>query len=114
MDFLRRAFGSRPEPATPDEWVVVDLKTTGLYPRTDRIVEIGLVRVTADGRELDSWTTVVNPERDTGPVRIHGLSARDVRDAPPFRDIAPDLLGHLQSARLAAHNARFKTTFIGS
>ena len=76
MSFLRRVSGSRGETATkPDEWVVVDLETTGLYPRKDRIVEIGLVRVAPDGRELDAWTTVVDPERNTGPVRIHGLSA---------------------------------------
>jgi len=114
MGFLRRVFASRSAPPIPDEWVIVDLETTGLYPRTDRIVEIGLVRVTADGRELDAWTTVVNPERDTGPVQIHGLSARDVSGAPRFRDIAPDLLGHLREARLAAHNARFETSFIGA
>ena len=50
MGFLRRAFSSRSQPAAPDEWVVVDLETTGLYPRTDRIVEIGIVRVTTEGR----------------------------------------------------------------
>jgi DNA polymerase-3 subunit epsilon len=114
MGFLRRALGSSTQPADADEWVVVDLETTGLHPRVDRIVEIGLVRVSSDGRELDAWTTVVDPQRDTGPVRIHGLSARDVVGAPRFRDIAGDLLGHLGGAHLAAHNARFEQSFIGA
>lgn len=114
MGFLRRALGSSTQPACADEWVVVDLETTGLHPRVDRIVEIGLVRVTPEGRELDAWTTVVDPQRDTGPVRIHGLSARDVVGAPRFRDIANDLLGHIGGARLAAHNARFELSFIGA
>ena len=95
MDFLRRAIGSSTHPDNADEWVVVDLETTGLHPSVDRIVEIGLVRMTPRGRELDAWTTVVDPQRDTGPVRIHGLPARDVVGAPRFRDIASDLLGHL-------------------
>jgi DNA polymerase-3 subunit epsilon len=100
--------------AEADEWVVFDVETTGLRPSTDRIVEIGLVRVTADGRELDAWTTVVNPERDMGSVHIHGLTTRDVQDAPRFADIAPDLLAHLAGARLAAHNSRFDIGFVGA
>lgn len=95
-----------------DEWVVLDLETTGLYPKTDRIVEIGLVRVTPDGRELDAWTTVVNPDRDMGPVHIHGLRSRDVLDAPRFADIAVDMLAHLGGAHLAAHNSRFDLGFV--
>lgn len=97
-----------------DEWVVLDLETTGLSPTFDRIVEIGLVRVSGDGRELDSWTTVLNPDRDMGPVHIHGLSARDVVDAPRFANVAIDLLGHLGNARLAAHNARFDGGFVSA
>lgn len=100
--------------AEADEWVVFDVETTGLRPSTDRIVEIGLVRITADGRELDAWTTVVNPERDMGPVHIHGLTTRDVLDAPRFADIAPDLLAHLAGAHLAAHNAPFDVGFVGA
>ena len=114
MDFLRRGIGSSTHLEDADEWVVVDLETTGLHPSVDRIVEIGLVRMTPAGRELDAWTTVVDPQRDTGPVRIHGLSARDVIGAPRFRDIATDLLGHLGGAHLAAHNARFDQSFIGA
>ena len=114
MGFLHRVLGPRTQLADADEWVVVDLETTGLSPRLDRVVEIGLVRVTADGRELDAWTTILDPERDTGPVRIHGISARDVVGAPRFRDIAGELLGRLGGARLAAHNARFELGFIGA
>lgn len=100
--------------ANGDEWVILDLETTGLSPTFDRIVEIGLVRVTTDGRELDAWTTVINPDRDMGPVHIHGLTAGDVVDAPRFRDVAPDLLGHLGGARLAAHNSRFDIGFLSA
>lgn len=114
MGFLRHALGVSTHPADADEWVVVDLETTGLHPSVDRIVEIGLVRVTPAGLELDAWTSVVDPQRDTGPARIHGLSARDVSGAPRFRDIASDLLGHLGGAHLAAHNARFEQSFIGA
>lgn len=114
LRYLRAAFGRRTTRPDRDEWVVFDVETTGLRPNTDRIVEIGLVRITGDGTELDSWTTVINPGRDMGPVHIHGLTTRDVQNAPRFRDIAPDLLAHLAGARLAAHNSRFDIGFVGA
>lgn len=107
-------FGPRPDGHAGDEWVVFDVETTGLRPSTDRIVEIGLVRLAPDGRELDAWTTLINPERDMGPVHIHGLTTREVRDAPRFVDIAEDLLGHMSGARLAAHNSAFDIGFVGA
>ena len=58
MGFLQRVLGPRNQLADADEWVVVDLETTGLSPRLDRVVEIGLVRVTADGRELNGVSRV--------------------------------------------------------
>jgi DNA polymerase-3 subunit epsilon len=97
---------------TADEWVVLDLETTGLSPTLDRIVEIGLVRVSPDRGETDSWTTVLNPDRDMGPTHIHGLTARDAVGAPRFADVALDFVGHLGNAHLAAHNARFDVGFV--
>ena len=57
---------------------------------------------------------MLNPDRDMGPVHIHGLTARDVSEAPRFRDVVLDLLGHLGGAHLAAHNSRFDLGFLGA
>ncbi len=99
------------EPATTD-WSVIDLETTGLWPSIDRIVEIGVVRLSPEGREVDSWTTLVDPDRDVGASEIHGLTAFDLRGAPRFSDLAPSLLAMFAGTRLAAHNARFDTSFL--
>lgn len=99
------------EPETTD-WSVIDLETTGLWPSVDRIVEIGVVRLAPDGHEVAAWTTLVDPDRDVGASEIHGLTAYDLRGAPRFRDLAPSLLAMLAGTRLAAHNARFDTTFL--
>jgi len=46
-------------------FAVIDLETTGFaYNHTDRVCEIGVVLVAPDGRAEDSWTTLVNPQRD--------------------------------------------------
>jgi hypothetical protein len=68
---------------------VIDLETTGLNPYlNDRIIELGAVVIDQDGAILREFTTLVNPERDIGPTRIHGLRTSDVADAPRFRQVA--------------------------
>jgi DNA polymerase-3 subunit epsilon len=94
-------------------YTVVDLETTGLFPQKhDRILEIGIVSVSEDGDVLDEWSTLINPGRDVGPTNIHGITARDVLDAPTFRDVAGHVIGSLNGRTLVAHNARFDTHFL--
>ncbi len=96
----------------PTDWVALDLETTGLRWRTDRIVEVGLVRYDPQGHELDAWTTLLDPMRDMGATHIHGITSRDVLGAPTFRDAAREILARLSDARLVAHNARFDLAFL--
>jgi DNA polymerase-3 subunit epsilon len=90
---------------------VLDVETTGLG-RTDRIVEVGVVRLDCDGSELGSFTTLVNPRRDIGAGHIHGVTASDLTEAPPFADIAPYLASLLSGQLLVAHNAWFDLSFL--
>jgi DNA polymerase-3 subunit epsilon len=93
-------------------WSVIDLETTGLYTQTDRIVEIAIIRLDADGRDIGAWTTLVDPERDIGASYIHGLRSRDLIGAPAFRDIANQVLAFISDSIVVGHNARFDLTFL--
>ena len=94
-------------------YTVLDLETTGLFPQKhDRILEIGIVSVSEDGDVLNEWSTLINPGRDVGPTTIHGITARDVLDAPTFRDVAGHVIDSLNGRTLVAHNARFDTHFL--
>lgn len=94
-------------------FAVVDVETTGLFPRgNDRIVEIAIVRLSPTGEPEDEFVTLVNPERDIGPTRIHGITARDILQAPRFHEIAGDVAEHLAASVLVAHNARFDVDFL--
>ncbi len=93
-------------------FAVVDVETTGLYPTTDRVVEIAVVRLDASGNTIDDWTTLLDPGRDIGPTSIHGITARAVMGAPRFEDLAPELRHRLGGAVLTAHNAPFDRTFL--
>jgi DNA polymerase III subunit epsilon len=95
------------------EFTVVDCETTGLFPaRSDRIVEIAVVRVNWMGEITDEYTTLVNPERDMGPTHLHGLRAADVKDAPVFADIVGDIVQRLAGAVFVAHNVHFDKRFV--
>lgn len=94
-------------------YTVIDVETTGLSPeRHDRIVEIGVVYVSDEGDIQDTWSTLVNPGRDVGPTRIHGISASDVLDAPPFEELAPYVLRAVAGRTIVAHNAPFDLRFL--
>ncbi|CAM5572207.1 hypothetical protein STENM327S_05916 [Streptomyces tendae] len=60
--------------AYPQGYAVVDVETTGLA-RDDRIISAAVYRLDARGEVEDHWYTLVNPQRDPGPVWIHGLTS---------------------------------------
>lgn len=94
-------------------YAVVDVETTGLFPGgTDRIVEVAVVHVSPDGEPERSWSTLLNPGRDLGPQRIHGIAAADVLRAPTFDRIAGTLADLLAGRAFVAHNASFDMRFV--
>ncbi|MFF7329488.1 DEDDh family exonuclease [Streptomyces sp. NPDC090306] len=92
--------------AYPRGYAVVDVETTGLA-RDDRIISAAVYRLDARGEVEDHWYTLVNPERDPGPVWIHGLTTQVLRGAPLFRDVAEEFAARLDGRVLVAHNAVF-------
>jgi DNA polymerase-3 subunit epsilon len=94
-------------------YTVIDLETTGLFPQKhDRVVELAMVYVSEDGEVQDSWSTIVNPQRDVGPTHIHQITAREVLAAPTFADLAPYVVQGIAGRTVVAHNARFDLLFL--
>ncbi|MFI8773990.1 exonuclease domain-containing protein [Gordonia sp. NPDC062954] len=91
---------------------VIDVETTGLR-HSDRIVEIAIVTVDHRGVICDEFETLVNPQRDAGPVWIHGLTASMLVDAPSFADIAGAVATRLDGAVVVGHNISFDTRMVG-
>lgn len=103
---------SSPWPAEyPRGYAVVDVETTGLA-RDDRIVSAAVYRLDAQGEVEDHWYTEVNPERDPGPVWIHGLTSDLLAGAPLFPEIADAFAERLADRVLVAHNAVFDWSMI--
>lgn len=94
--------------------VYLDVETTGLHPELgDRVVEIGALRCEG-GEVLDAVQRLVNPQRriGRGALAVHGITADMVADAPPFAQIAGDVLNLLTGAVFVGHNAPFDLGFL--
>ena len=84
---------------------VVDVESTG-FSRFDRIVEFACVTV-VDGAVVEEYETLIQPERDPGPVHIHGITPEMLQAAPSFETVAGDISSRLDGAVLVAHNISF-------
>lgn len=72
--------------------VFFDLETTGVDTARDRIVEISMVKVMPDGKEIVK-TRRLNPQMHIPEeaTAIHGISDEDVKECPTFAQIAKSL-----------------------
>jgi DNA polymerase III subunit epsilon len=84
---------------------VVDLETTGTRARTDRIVEISVLKIEPTG-ERDQRTRRVNPgiPIPAEATAIHGIRDEDVRDCPGFGQLARGLAAFLGDSDLCGFN----------
>ncbi len=96
-----------------DTYVVFDLETTGLDTKTDKIIEIGAVKV-KDGKIVDRFSSFVNPQQPiSGKItKLTGIYDDMVRNAPVEGDILPDFIDFIGGSIMVAHNAGFDTAFV--
>ncbi|MGB3485953.1 MAG: DUF4236 domain-containing protein [Mycobacterium sp.] len=115
--FLRAHLTRKPTeyPASLATFTSIDLETTGLDPATDRIVEIGLVKFTADGTVLDEFATLVNNPGSHAEARaIHGIEDADLVGAPSIDQVLDEALAFLAGTVLVAHNCEFEEGFLAA
>ncbi len=95
--------------------VVLDFETTGLNTYTDRMIEIGAVKI-IDGKVADSFSTFVNPCVPLPPIitEITTITDSMLAEAPSAREALPQLMDFIGEAAVAAHNAKFDTGILRS
>jgi len=91
--------------------VFLDLETTGLDPRTDEIVEIGILE---EGGQvlLDTLVRPVRHRSWPGAQRVHGIAPADVQGAPTHEALRPRIIEAVSDALVVIYNAPFDAGFL--
>lgn len=97
----------------PDEYVSLDIETTGLNSLYDSIIEVGAIKV-KNGEIIDTFSTLINPLREIpyNITKITGLYTEDVIDAKTFDQIADDLLNFIGDYVILGQNIKFDLSFL--
>lgn len=96
-----------------NSYVSIDLETTGLNPKTDKIIEIGAVKV-EDGKITERFSAYVNPGRklEQRIIELTGIRDEDLSDAPVMEEILPGLLPFLGDLPFLGHSILFDFSFL--
>ncbi|MFF4229108.1 TerD family protein [Streptomyces sp. NPDC001820] len=94
------------------DWALIDVETSGLIARRDRVLSVAVMTVSPDGEQTGEFSTLLNPGCDPGPVHVHGLTAERLQGAPTFDQVAGRIGAMLQDRVLVAHNAQFDYDFL--
>ncbi len=92
----------------------VDLETTGLDPRYDEVIEVGIVFV-EDDVVVKRVSRLFRPSRPLPLViqRLTGLTDLQLRGEADFVSFLPELTQLLAGWTVVAHNAAFEQSFLG-
>ncbi|NLW28175.1 PolC-type DNA polymerase III [Acetivibrio saccincola] len=106
------AYNVKGQPLDGD-FVVFDIETTGLNAYTEKITEIGAVKV-RNGKIIEEYSSFVNPEKPIPKkiVELTGITDEMVKDAPKIDKVLPEFLEFIKDSVVVAHNASFDMGFI--
>ena len=95
------------------EYCVFDLETTGISHLTEKITEIGIIKI-KNGEIIDTFECFVNPEKPIPPevVEVTHITDDMVKDAETIDKVMPKVLEFMGNSVLVAHNADFDIGFM--
>ena len=95
------------------EFSVLDVETTGLSARNNRVIEIGIVKV-KNLKITDKYTTLINPGCDIPYfiTQFTGISNSDVAYSPSFYDTAEEIEEFIGNSIVSGHNLSFDESFL--
>ncbi|GAB2794172.1 hypothetical protein GCM10027073_27930 [Streptomyces chlorus] len=94
------------------DWALIDVETSGLMARRDRVLSVAVITIGPDGEQTGEFSTLLDPGCDPGPVEVHGLTVERLQGAPTFDQVAGRIGAMLQDRILVAHNAQFDYDFL--
>jgi DNA polymerase-3 subunit epsilon len=95
------------------EFCVLDVETTGLSARNNRVIEIGMVKVKSL-KVVDKYTTLIHPGCDIPYfiTQFTGIANRDIANSPGFNDVAEKIEEFIGNSVISGHNLSFDEGFL--
>ncbi len=96
-----------------DDYIVFDLETTGLEPKTCEIIEIGALKY-KNNELVDEFSVLVKPNKGISNTitEITGITEEMVKDSLNIAEILPKFIEFIGDLPLVAHNSSFDLSFI--
>ncbi len=100
-------------PLSKAKYVVLDLETTGLSTRYNKIIEFGAVKI-EKGSEIGRMDILINPETKLPKkiVKITNITDEMLIDKPTIKEVLPKIVEFIGDAILVTHNANFDFSFL--
>ena len=99
----------------PDNYIILDIETTGLSPARDEITEISAIKY-RNNRKVAEFVTLVKPEGEISDfiTKLTGISAATVADAPAIGEVILDFAQFVGEDILVGHNVAFDIAFLSN
>lgn len=96
-----------------NDFVMFDLETTGVNAMSDKIIEIGAVKI-VQGKLTETFGTLINPERHipADATKVNNITDDDVKDAPTLKEVMPDFFKFCDGCILVSYVIDFDFGFI--
>lgn len=95
------------------DFICIDLETTGLNPKRDRIIEIGAVKV-RNGKIVDTFAQLIDPKQklEERVESLTGIFSKDLEGKPTIQEILPALQEFLSEDVILGHRVLFDYSFL--
>ena len=95
------------------DFICIDLETTGLNPKRDRIIEIGAVKV-RNGQIAETFQQLIDPKQqlEERVEILTGISFKELEGQPTIQEILPSLKEFLGEDVLLGHRVLFDYSFL--
>ena len=113
METKETNFQSSHELLSSLEFCVIDLETTGGNPETEKIIEVGMIRI--EKRKItEERNFLINPHKDIPEFvqKLTGIKNADVQHSPKIEEVIDEICHFIGDSVLVAHNTSFDIPFL--
>lgn len=96
-----------------DNYVVIDIETTGLSPQTDKIIEIAAIKIT-NNNVVDSFQKLIKPPNPVSDIisKLTGITNEMLSNADNIHNVLFEFRKFIGNETLIGHNANFDINFL--